>query len=502
MKSRNLPSEWKLTDVKDLIELDIIEKPLDGNHGNSHPKASDYVDGGIPFIMASNLQEGIVDFNSCKFISINQAHSLRKGFAKTGDVLLSHKATIGKTAIIQENNFSMLLLTPQATYYRVKNKEKLSNWYLKYYFDSKTFQDTLNNWAGSGSTRAYLGIKEQQKLPIIIPPINEQKKIEKIGYSIDSKIYNNIRLNKKLEELSQTIFKSWFVDFDPVHAKKLALEKNLSIEQAERAAMAIISGVCSPIEYVENFEEMDKKLSQKLSKMSKDKQDELAHTASLFPSEFVDSILGNTPKEWNHKEIQEVFEVRDGTHDSPKKATIGYHLVTSRHIIDGELNLSKAYKVSEEDFISINKRSKVNIGDILITMIGTVGETLLIQNEPDFAIKNIGLFKSSQRRDLMYFVDQHLKTKMMKSYMEARLAGTTQKYLLLTELRKFPLLLISDEILSEFNTLLEPIYIQINTNNKTNKRLSKFRDTLLPKLLTGKIDLSNIKLNDEDSRSA
>src|SRR5690606_7023021 len=121
------------------------------------------------------------------------------------------------------------------------------------------------------------------------------------------------------------------------------------------------------------------------------------------------------------------------------------------------------------DFENINKRSKVDQHDILISMIGTVGETLLIQDEPLFAIKNIGLFKTSQRPDLKYYVDQYLKTQKIKNYLEARHAGTTQKYLSLTELRKIPLLVPSDDLLLNFNRLVDPFYLTMGLNKKANQ---------------------------------
>ena len=86
--------------------------------------------------------------------------------------------------------------------------------------------------------------------------------------------------------------------------------------------------------------------------------------------------------------------VKDGTHGSPQQTKEGEFLITSRHITENEVNLEKAYKISKEDFDQINKRSKVDKWDVLLTMIGTVGEPCLIREEPNFAIKNIGLFKS------------------------------------------------------------------------------------------------------------
>lgn len=190
-----MKSNWKEYTVQELIDLEMIDEPLDGNHGSIHPKATDYVSSGVPFIMANNLINGVIDFKGCAFISERQAKTLRKGFAKPGDVLLTHKATIGRTAIVT-NEYETVILTPQVTYYRIKSG--IDNRYLKYYFDSPNFQTILNNWAGSGSTRAYLGITAQHKLPIILPPFVEQKKIASILKSLDDKIELNNKINNKL----------------------------------------------------------------------------------------------------------------------------------------------------------------------------------------------------------------------------------------------------------------------------------------------------------------
>jgi len=119
---------------------------------------------GIPFIMASDLKEGRVDLLGCARITPEQARTLRKGFAKTGDVLLSHKGTIGRTALIGPIPHEYLVLTPQVTYYRVVTTLSQRR-YLRYYFDSYDFQELLAAWANSGSTRAYLGITLQARPP-------------------------------------------------------------------------------------------------------------------------------------------------------------------------------------------------------------------------------------------------------------------------------------------------------------------------------------------------
>ena len=190
-----MASEWRTYTVQELIDLGMLEIPMDGNHGGIHPKTSDYVEAGVPFIMANDLVQGQVDYKNCAFITEKQAGTLKKGFAKPGDVLLTHKATIGRTALVSDE-YDTIILTPQVTYYRVKNG--ISNRYLKYYFDSLPFQRLFSNWAGSGSTRAYLGITAQRKLPIVLPPLDIQRKIADCCGAIDDKIIINNRINDNL----------------------------------------------------------------------------------------------------------------------------------------------------------------------------------------------------------------------------------------------------------------------------------------------------------------
>ncbi len=210
-----MPNNWKTYSVEELINEEIIYKPLDGNHGGTHPKGSDFIKSGIPFIMATDIVNGKVDITNCKFISKEQADKLRKGFAKTGDILITHKASIGRTAVVPEIESEYIMLTPQVTYYRVRDRKKLDVNYLKHYFNSPFFQNEINTRAGSGSTRAYLGITDQLKLTVTFPLLQEQQAIASILSAINDKIENNLAINKTLEEMAMALYKYWFVDFGP-----------------------------------------------------------------------------------------------------------------------------------------------------------------------------------------------------------------------------------------------------------------------------------------------
>ena len=197
-----IPEEWAVVSVERLVEEKIIARPLDGNHGNIHPKSSDYVYHGIPFVMANNFSNGHVNFESCKFITKERADKLQKGFSVSGDVLLTHKGTVGSTAIVGELSTDYIMLTPQVTYYRIIDSNGLNNGYLRYYFDSSSFQSLFISLAGGG-TRAYLGIVKQLALPIVKPPIKEQCVIAKTLNDVDALLDALERLIAKKRDLKQ-----------------------------------------------------------------------------------------------------------------------------------------------------------------------------------------------------------------------------------------------------------------------------------------------------------
>jgi type I restriction enzyme S subunit len=195
--------DWEPTTVGGLVETGYLFPPKDGNHGSIHPKSSDYVAKGIPFIMASDLNGGLIDIVGCHFISKEQADTLQKGFAKEGDVLLSHKGTVGEVAVVREISTPYLMLTPQVTYYRVKDSKKLSNEFLAQLFLADSFQSNLVEVSGGG-TRAYIGITEQAKLRLQLPKdVEEQERIASCLSSVDSLInaaarkLNSLKTHKK-----------------------------------------------------------------------------------------------------------------------------------------------------------------------------------------------------------------------------------------------------------------------------------------------------------------
>lgn len=181
--------------------------------------------------------------------------------------------------------------------------------------------------------------------------------------------------------------------------------------------------------------------------------------------------------EWNEYKLGEVIDVRDGTHDSPKEALDGKYLITSRHIKDGKIDFEKAYKISWEDFINVNKRSKVDKWDILFTMIGTIGEMAVVDFEPDFAIKNVGLFKTGNK-DLAKWIYYYLKSDVAQGEIHANRKGTTQEYITLGDLRNFPIAIPPLPEQKSIAAILSSLDDKIDLLHRQNKTLEALAETL------------------------
>ncbi len=192
-------SDWQTLSVQKLVDDGILDKPMDGNHGNIHPVTSDFVEDGIRFILANDIRGGVIDFRNCRRIKNSHAEDLQKGFSISGDVLLTHKATLGEVAVVGEIPYDYIMLTPQVTYYRVLDRERLHNIFLYQLFQTDDFLAQFRNMAGGG-TRLYIGITEQRKLKLSIPTIEEQQKIASFLSAVDQKI---AQLQKKKELLER-----------------------------------------------------------------------------------------------------------------------------------------------------------------------------------------------------------------------------------------------------------------------------------------------------------
>ena len=411
-------NEWKEYELEDIIETFIDYRGRTPKKTNS----------GIPLITAKIVKQGRVN-PATEFIKEEDYDGwMTRGIPLKGDVILTTEAPLGEVAQIKDTK--KVALAQRIITLRGK-VEIVDNTFLKYSLQSPIMQHRLFERA-SGTTVIGIKSSELKKVNINLPPLEEQKKIANVLSSLDDKIELNNEMNKTLEEMAQSIFKRWFVDFE------------------------------FPNEDGEPYKSSG--------------------------GEMVDSELGMIPKGWEVKKISELIEVKDGTHASPKVSKEGFPLVTSKHIKGDRIAIEDAKIISEKDYLEVNKRSKVDTGDILISMIGTVGLTYFVQEEEiNFAIKNIGLFKTSQNKTLSEYFYLYLKSDNMKNYIEARLAGTTQKYISLGELRNIPVVLPNDSIIDKFKKVVGVLLDKRRLNIINNEELMITRDTLLPKLMNGEI---------------
>ena len=150
---------------------------------------------------------------------------------------------------------------------------------------------------------------------------------------------------------------------------------------------------------------------------------------------FGDIILN--PFNWEKEQLGMVCDVRDGTHDSPQYYETGCPLVTSKNVTGGKIDLTDCSLICEVDFKKINERSKVDIGDIIMPMIGTVGKPVIVDVEPNFAIKNVSLIKFKDHSTVLnIFICALLQSDYFDNAVLSKVRGGTQKFISLGDIRK------------------------------------------------------------------
>ena len=216
-KNLGMGGEWCTATVAEL-QRDGILLVEDGNHGEYRPRADEFVDRGIAFIRAADMDAGRVLFESAAKINKRARERITKGIGAPGDVLLSHKGTVGKVALVPDEA-PTFVCSPQTTFWRTRDEKHLDRRYLYAFLRSPGFRAQLATREGETDMAPYVSLTSQRGLWVVLPPISEQRAIAHILGTLDDKIELNRRMNETLEAMARALFKSWFVDFDPVRAK-------------------------------------------------------------------------------------------------------------------------------------------------------------------------------------------------------------------------------------------------------------------------------------------
>ncbi|HHR5847622.1 TPA: restriction endonuclease subunit S [Providencia alcalifaciens] len=199
------------------------------------------------------------------------------------------------------------------------------------------------------------------------------------------------------------------------------------------------------------------------------------------------SELGEIPEDWEVHSLSSICDVRDGTHDSPKYKDNGIPLVTSKNIVDDILDLSNVSLISPEDAFEIDKRSKVDKGDIIMSMIGTVGSAVLLLEEPKFCIKNVALFKPKKVSG--EFLVQLIRSKIFQDYLEDSMDGGIQKFVSLGTLRNMEISLPPKEEQTAIATILSDMDDEIQALEQRLGKTRQIKQGMMQELLTGKTRL-------------
>jgi type I restriction enzyme S subunit len=186
-----MAGEWRTATVSEL-QRDGILLVEDGNHGEYRPRPDEFTSIGVAFIRAADMDAGRVLFESASKINETARRRITKGVGAPGDVLLSHKGTVGKVALVPED--APFVCSPQTTFWRTLKEEELDRKFLYAFLRSRGFHDQLATRAGETDMAPYVSLTSQRGLSVTLPPIGTQRTIAHILGTLDGKIELNRRM--------------------------------------------------------------------------------------------------------------------------------------------------------------------------------------------------------------------------------------------------------------------------------------------------------------------
>ncbi|PIX79730.1 MAG: hypothetical protein COZ36_03800, partial [Piscirickettsiaceae bacterium CG_4_10_14_3_um_filter_44_349] len=271
-----LPKNWAVVTLGEIADV------IDPHPSHRAPKV---VDNGYPFA-------GIGDIDEYGNIRVKKARQISEEFILEQErsyeineysIGYGRVGTVGKVVKLRKQAYRYALSPTLAV---INPKNNVNPRFVYCLVRTKNFYHQVLNHM-TGTTRPAIGIQLLRKIKVPLPSPEEQNQIAESICSLDDKIEINTKTNQTLEQIAQALFKSWFVDFDPVKAKIAAKQAGGTAEQIERAAMAAISGKTEP----------------ELDQLTPEQIQNLKTTAALFPDELVESELGDIPSGWKLSEI-------------------------------------------------------------------------------------------------------------------------------------------------------------------------------------------------------
>ena len=451
-------SDWRTEKVIDLQRAGILLVE-DGNHGEYRPRPGEFVDQGVVFIRAADINDGQVLFESASKISEIARKRITKGIGAPGDVLLSHKGTVGKLAMVPEDA-PPFVCSPQTTFWRALNSDVLDRRYLYSFMRSPLFRAQLGTRASETDMAPYVSLTSQRALSVAIPPIGYQRTIAHILGTLDDKIELNRRMNETLEAMARTIFKSWFVDFDPVRAK-LSGEPPESICRRLGLTPALLD---------------------------------------LFSGRLKDSELGEIPEEWGISTVEDLsLKVGMGPFGSNIKVSTfvekGIPVISGQHL-NGTMLEDNTFNFITPEHADRLASSNVGRGDVIFTHAGNIGQVSYIPDHSYYERYVLSQRQFYLRCDVSkaspIFMTYFFKSPLGQHNLLANASqvGVPSIARPVSYLKSIELVAPPREVAEAFDTMIRRIHHRDTSLRIENKALIEVRDTLLPRLLSGKIHVS------------
>lgn len=426
-----MQSEWPL------ISIGSIARVFDGPHAT--PKKT--TDGPV-FLGISSLNRGQLDLSKTEHLSeADFAKWTKRVQPKEGDVVFSYETRLGQAAIIPSG--LRCCLGRRMALVRTDRSKLLPRYFL-YYFLSDEFQSLLRARTIHGSTVERLPLTEFPDYPVRVPPISVQELVIESLAALDDRIDLLRQTNVTLECIAQVLFKSWFIDFDPVRAKA---------EGREPEGMDVA-------------------------------------TAALFPAEFTNSALGLIPKGWQVSAIGDVVEeVFDGPHATPPEASEGPVFLGIKNLTGMSLDLSEIRHIGEDAWARWTRRVTPTENDIVFSYEAALGLFALIPPKLRCCLgRRLALVRAKPVDGTPHFwFHQFTGAPFQQLLAKHTVHGATVNRIALKEFPSYPVLDPGKAARGAFEHVAASLWARVHANQQQALGLAELRDTLLPRLISGKL---------------
>lgn len=450
-------------------------------------KNSELSNTGIPFARAGNINEGF-QFDGADKFPIESLDRVGFKISQPGDVVFTSKGTVGRFAFVKEST-QRFVYAPQLCFWRSLDHSKLDPRWLYYWMHSTEFFAQYRGVAAQSDMAEYVSLRDQRRMLISIPSDIQQRTVANILSSLDDKIELNRRMNRALEETAQAIFRSWFVDFDPVKAKMRANELG---RDPERAAMAALAGKLHVPKNADALAEDDFIAAEaELERLSEDQRSELIETAALFPAMLVDSELGLVPEGWGVKVVADIADFVNGRNFTKNATGTGRTVIRIAELNSG---ISGSTQFNE---VEAQPENIATPDTILFAWSGSLGVHRWHGEE---ALINQHIFKVIPNNLPSWFayfqLVEHMPFFRSVASHKAVTMGHIKRSHLSEALLAYPM---NDSMLAAASKNIQPLYDSIHRVEVESRTLATLRDTLLPRLLSGEIRVREAETLAEDA---